>query len=154
VVDPRVADVRPVELRIDEFSVLRQGEPLVGTAPTDATFQSVLLFAAESGTPPKIHRDKCTFESKHVESAKEQAYCKSLLRCGTTTLYGKRQTGFGLCEVEDGSIVRFVDEGQTREDGDPALSYVAARQAVTLRDSPGQEEYSLEFSVPPAESTD
>jgi hypothetical protein len=141
------ADAFSVDLRVDEFSQPREGSPLLGTEPGGATLQAELLFAAERGTPPKIVRDKCSFESKFVETAQDGRMCKSQLRCGGTILYGKGTTGFGSCVIQDGVVVRFLDEGETHEDGDPAL--VFASQTVTLHDSPGQAEYGLEFSVPP-----
>lgn len=142
-------DAFSVDLRVDEFSLPRKGEPLMGTDAQVAPLEVALYFAAETGTPPKAPRDKCVLKSQFLETSSDGARCKTLLSCGPTILYGKGQTGFGPCDILDGRIVSFEDAQETHVDGDPALEF--GSQTVKLSDSPGRVPFGLEFSVPEEE---
>ncbi|MEM9072490.1 MAG: hypothetical protein AAGE52_28545 [Myxococcota bacterium] len=62
--------------------------------------------------------------------------CVVRVMCDDVVLYpdGRQRAGFAPCDVEDGVPTRALDDGTTRQDGDPAIDIDLVARRVHVRD--------------------
>ncbi len=60
--------------------------------------------------------------------------CKVSVQCDAQTIYGEGESGYALCEVEDGMLVSAVDRGWSDDDNDPRLTLDLAAGHVSVSD--------------------
>ena len=60
--------------------------------------------------------------------------CKVSVQCDGQTIYGEGESGYALCEVEDGTLVNAVDRDPTDVDSDPSLTLDLAAGRVSVSD--------------------
>ncbi len=140
-------DAFRVELRLSEFSLPRQGEPVFDTPREVLPLRTSLDVISTQGQAPTLPKT-CSLDVRYLESTRQGPNCKTELRCGSRLLYGKGQSGFGPCDIEEGKIVRFRDDEETHEDGDPKFDFDTTSGSVHIEDSPNHQSYSIELRIP------
>ena len=73
----------------------------------------------------------CTIAIRSVRSGNFN--CRFQIRCDRL-IYGANNSGFNRCTRSHGELVGARDTGQTREDGDPEMTFDLARRRATVRD--------------------
>lgn len=117
--------------------------PVAPPAPQGLVFRYAGRVVTTSGTAPTLPGASCTVQVQQVTNSQHNN-CRVEITCGGQTLYGRANSGFGVCgfnSVRTGLIFRSTtttvtmqDQRTTTQDGDPSLRLSLPGGVVVVQD--------------------
>ncbi len=137
-----------VTMFVRDVSEAREGEALGGRGVArQPSFAGAIEAAARvtsaSGHSPAAAGARCVFAVRPVWEFPEN--CRVALRCGSTWIYGARESGYLTCEVQGGRPLAALDENTTNNGGDPRVRWRGRR--VVVSDFTEAGEWSMELAL-------
>lgn len=138
-----------VELRMEPWSREQPGEALIDPENRRKAFGEPILrtgtVTSTDGAAPVPMGAVCTADISPAKSGK--ANCRIRVRCSGKLLYGDGQSGYNVCESQNGQLARINDGSSTAEDGDPAMEMDLSENAVVLRDDGGGSPWKVAITL-------
>ena len=137
-----------VTMFVRDVSEAREGEALGGRGVArQPSFAGAIEAAARvtsaSGHSPAAAGARCVFAVRPVWEFPEN--CRVALRCGSTWIYGARESGYLTCEVQGGRPLAALDENTTNNGGDPRVRWRGRR--VVVSDFTEAGEWSMDLAL-------
>lgn len=122
--------------------------PDAGTLPPFAPSLHLGRVLRTDGDSPVAAGERCELRVLPVESS--DFNCLLRVMCGETVIYPDegQAAGYAPCELDDGLVVRALDDGITSEDGDPIVDVdLAGRQVLVADDGPMGRRFSASIEL-------
>lgn len=137
-----------VTMFVRDVSEAREGEAMGGRGvarqPSFAgAIESAARVTSARGNAPAAAGARCVFAVRPVWEFPEN--CRVALRCGSTWIYGARESGYLTCEVQGGRPVAALDENTTNNGGDPRVRWRGRR--VVVSDFTEAGEWSMDLAL-------
>lgn len=118
--------------------------PVVAPPPSGFVYRYAGRVVSSSGTAPTLPGAACVVQVRQVTNS-QQNNCRVEVSCGGQTLYGRGNSGYGVCafnSVRTGLLFRrnsttitMNDARISPQDGDPAISLNLPRGGIIVRDA-------------------
>ncbi len=140
-----------VEFRMEPWSLDRTGEPLIDPENRRESMNARVVRTGRvtkvNGSAPTTVGATCIVDVSPASD--NQSNCRVRVRCGGALLYGDGGSGYNLCDLKDGRVLKANDPRSTAEDGDPALSLDFPENSVVVSEPQGDKLWDVNILLVP-----